>query len=330
LTACHCVAANHATSGNAATNYPIEDIKVTQPSNLSPGVTVPADALSVTSVIFHPTTDIALIKVPGLIPAGHSAMWMGPSAALQNYWKILTPFGYGINTGTSGTSGAGVLRYAHLSVKGTSDSTLTYSMGMNSSGQLPNHGDSGGPTFLSRSYTSGEYFSYITGIHRYLSGSTTEVDAHVAGTIVNWIQTKIGWLYIYRSLNVNRSPRTRYFDVKYNSSAEETPVWLWGYTGTAAQKWYYNPFSKRIINMNDKCLTIADDSSSNGAGLWMETCVGKNSQKWTFTGDLMIQNDNGKCITAPRNNKNGGSITMQTCNSLETQRWAASFQPPVK
>ncbi|MFE6870742.1 ricin-type beta-trefoil lectin domain protein [Kitasatospora sp. NPDC057692] len=71
-------------------------------------------------------------------------------------------------------------------------------------------------------------------------------------------------------------------DVTGGASANGSPVNLWDCNNTAAQKWVYDPTTKRLTNPNSgKCLDVPGANASAGNHLAIFTCLDAAAEQWT-------------------------------------------------
>lgn len=326
LTACHCVTVNNAESAEGAVEKPLSEIMIAPTSNYNPGVEdPPTGSHGITDMHLHPYFDIALLETPGIEAVYPYAVWQSPTANLEG--TNVLAFGYGMNSWDG--SGRGRLRFGWLTASWAEQNIIRYDT--NTNGQQLYHGDSGGPSFIWGHLSSGEQYRYLVGVHQSITSDNSSgrgID-HGIYAISNWLQEKMGYLYIHRTVNYNRvGDETKYFDVKYNRNVNGTKVWLWHYSGSSAQQWKYNTMNKKIFNKRGKCITINNDYDSLYSQISIEDCVNKDSQRWYFKNDKTIRSTSGYCLTASGNNS-GSSIYLDRCQGLEAQRWATAFVPPM-
>ncbi|HEX8864465.1 MAG TPA: ricin-type beta-trefoil lectin domain protein, partial [Lentzea sp.] len=71
-----------------------------------------------------------------------------------------------------------------------------------------------------------------------------------------------------------------------------------------------------------KCLDIYGGSSSNGALIQLYPCNGLGHQKWTASGDALVNPQSGRCLDVPGfNSANGTQLVLWDCNGGANQRW---------
>ncbi|MEV6242383.1 RICIN domain-containing protein [Lentzea sp. NPDC051838] len=76
-------------------------------------------------------------------------------------------------------------------------------------------------------------------------------------------------------------------------------------------------------DMNNRCLTVAQGNTGNGAGLMMLDCTGSPAQRWSWQGESLRSDVSGKCLdVAFSNGDNGGMLNMFECHGdWPAQRW---------
>jgi hypothetical protein len=76
-------------------------------------------------------------------------------------------------------------------------------------------------------------------------------------------------------------------------------------------------------DMNNRCLTVAQGNTGNGAGVMILDCTGSPGQKWTWQGDVLRSELSGKCLdVAFANGDNGAMLNMFDCHGdWPAQRW---------
>jgi hypothetical protein len=76
-------------------------------------------------------------------------------------------------------------------------------------------------------------------------------------------------------------------------------------------------------DMNNRCLTVAQGNTGNGAGVMMLDCTGSSAQRWSWSGENLKSDVSGKCLdVAFSNGDNGAMLNMFDCNgSWNAQRW---------
>ncbi|MFJ5227276.1 ricin-type beta-trefoil lectin domain protein [Streptomyces sp. NPDC088400] len=112
-------------------------------------------------------------------------------------------------------------------------------------------------------------------------------------------------------------------DVASASSANGTPVQLYGCNGSAAQRWDVS--ADGSIRALGKCLDVKDNSTANGAQLQLWDCTGAANQRWTVSAARDIVNTQAdKCVDATGNSSaNGTRLQIWTCTGAANQKWTA-------
>lgn len=76
-------------------------------------------------------------------------------------------------------------------------------------------------------------------------------------------------------------------------------------------------------DMNNRCLTVAQGNTGNGAGLMMLDCTGSSAQRWSWSGENLKSDVSGRCLdVAFGNGDNGAMLNMFDCqSSWKQQQW---------
>jgi hypothetical protein len=346
LTARHCITETGTIDGRVV---PYSRLKLTEA--LAPGLAPPpASAVAITLFATHPNPkyDIAMVYAPGINTVSFNqlgALWTDTTNSLVG--KDLQCIGYGryvfdansAEEPAGNPNGAGILRGAIMHVYFQQRKDLFapgdygfYRMHKNASGQIPNHGDSGGGCFYDVR-NGGVFMSRVhTGVHVEMTTANPATDPNaymedaVDSDFVGWVSQTIGRVYLKHLVNANSPSASRYIDVQWNNPANNTPVWLYGLTRTAAQHWTYDDTSKALKNANGKCLEVKSNGTANGTPVWMRTCTGAAAQQWTFGRDLSIRNANGKCLDVP-NGAEQIPLQIYDCNGWTNQQWLFAPEP---
>ena len=84
-----------------------------------------------------------------------------------------------------------------------------------------------------------------------------------------------------------------------------------------------------IVNqLDDKCLSVAGASKSDGAPVTAQPCEGSDSQRWTVAKRAdgyftIVSRSSGKCLEVTGGSKvNGGSIQQSSCSGGDNQAWS--------
>jgi len=68
--------------------------------------------------------------------------------------------------------------------------------------------------------------------------------------------------------------------VKFNGTANGTPVWMWDCTGGSAQQWTFTDYLS-IRNANGKCLDVPNGAAQVPLQMW--DCLNNTNQQWFIT-----------------------------------------------
>ncbi|QMU74035.1 galactosylceramidase [Streptacidiphilus sp. P02-A3a] len=109
-------------------------------------------------------------------------------------------------------------------------------------------------------------------------------------------------------------------DDNTGSSADGTPVQMWGCNGTGAQNWTVE--TDGTVRINGKCLDITGGSKVNGAEIELWDCNGGANQQWQQQIGMLYNPVSGKCLDDPGFNiTNGTQLDLWTCNGGSNQQW---------
>jgi beta-glucanase (GH16 family) len=108
-------------------------------------------------------------------------------------------------------------------------------------------------------------------------------------------------------------------DVAGASSANGTPVQLYGCNGTSAQQWTVS--GDGSIRALGKCL----DVTVAGTAVQLYDCNGSGAQQWTVTGARDIVNlGSGKCLDVrDHSSADGTRLQIWSCTGAANQKWTA-------
>ncbi|MEU1425385.1 ricin-type beta-trefoil lectin domain protein [Kitasatospora sp. NPDC005751] len=84
--------------------------------------------------------------------------------------------------------------------------------------------------------------------------------------------------------------------------------------------------SSVLWNTENKCATPEGNGTSNGTVVTVWSCTGSDLQKWHWSGNLLVHDVSGKCMTPQGNasGTNGAVLTLWTCDpyaSVNPQRF---------
>ena len=76
-----------------------------------------------------------------------------------------------------------------------------------------------------------------------------------------------------------------------------------------------------ITGIGGRCVDVRGGAAVDRVDLWMNTCNGSTSQKWTDLGDRSLRSL-GKCMTIAGNSRKAGSrVDLNTCGVTSAQTW---------
>lgn len=113
-------------------------------------------------------------------------------------------------------------------------------------------------------------------------------------------------------------------NVQNNNPNSQTRVNLFANSQSVGQKWSWNPTTKEIKGINDKCL--------DGGAMWLTApadrelrisdCHGQTNQQWyaDSTGRIKSQYDNS-CIDSAFGNQSGSFVYTGVCHNGYNQQW---------
>ena len=123
--------------------------------------------------------------------------------------------------------------------------------------------------------------------------------------------------------HVYNGASTRCLDSGTTSNAQ-----LWPCSTSIYQQWVYNPRNGQIVgNSPTGCLDAG--AGTNGTGVPLVTCTGSASQKWTYSGNQMINLASGRCLDADLGtiNQNGTKVQVWDCSGGSNQQWYFENEP---
>ncbi|MCD8530268.1 MAG: ricin-type beta-trefoil lectin domain protein [Saccharospirillaceae bacterium] len=124
-------------------------------------------------------------------------------------------------------------------------------------------------------------------------------------------------------------------DLDSNSSSDGANIKVWGCNGNNAQKWFHDPHTGHIVNINRKCLDIPgnDDPNSN-RNVQQWTCdTNARDQQWRYDGKQFINRvaflNTSHALDAVGNTAGSNVIVHAVHNGLN-QRWYTTDQTVTK
>jgi hypothetical protein len=333
LTAGHCVTRD-LTYNDASKTLATSQLRLS--TAMSPGIvpvnsngtqtaSPPASAVTPTSVVIHGTLDVALIfSGPLGFPGGAAYTPVKLGLQALSTWDpngTAVDFGYGQNNTSdpdpmnpkleTSAYGAGTLRFGTSQTRFSGSSTCASELGLPAaaleevdfSAQVnqPWHGDSGGPSFDYRQFSSGGTvwrYQGLVGVH-----STSDLPSgHICNTLTNsyvtWIDQQLAAVTGTFGFLVSplASPRNRELYVTSATSGNTADLTL--NTWPVGTRWVYDPATLQMKDwLTNRCLT-GSGSGASGTSLYTTTCSSTNTkQKWTVTSSLALKNgSNGRCL----------------------------------
>ncbi|MEY9907258.1 alpha-L-fucosidase [Catenulispora sp. MAP12-49] len=148
--------------------------------------------------------------------------------------------------------------------------------------------------------------------------TTTKVRLRVTGARANPAVAEFG---LYRSA---AGPITGYqglcMDVRGASSADRTPVQLYGCNGTGAQQWT-EPGDGTVTALG-KCLDVTAGGTANGTLVQLYSCNGTGAQQWQPRPDgTMLNPQSGRCLDDTAFGGAGTQLEIWDCNGGTNQKW---------
>lgn len=337
LTATHCLTEGPAEEWPTRPLKAVSSFKVVR--RVSPGPTVPSDALSVVEIRRHPFLDMSLVRAPGLQTRSGlgSPFYFAPSSELFGRTVVARGFGhYSLAAfAVNDNSLTGVLREAVLTVSTTYGSE--YTMPNGSSGGLMQqifHGDSGGPSYRAgfvASVYSGGFWQYyvlpnaISGIHTSVSDDISPAYSTDTSTFAaaRWICDNSGGVMIESYQKTSSGGRLA---VAGQGTYLGAPTNVMQPTTEEFERWYYDSTTKQFVgSASGKCLDVQWNSSADGTPVWLWDCNTSPAQQWTLTDNGYIRNANGKCLTMASGRVVGSPLTISTCSDPYSSSFKQSF-----
>jgi alpha-tubulin suppressor-like RCC1 family protein len=113
---------------------------------------------------------------------------------------------------------------------------------------------------------------------------------------------------------------TKCVDDTGGSAADGTAIVLEDCNGTPEQHWAIK--ADGTIQVNGKCMDIANQSSTNRALIDLFTCSGGSNQQWLPANGTLVNPVSGKCLDDPAfKSANGTQLEIFTCNGGANQQW---------
>lgn len=325
---------------------------------ISPGPTVPADAVTAGTMLLHPTStiDLALVNAPAIatptvswplpVSITDRGLWDGygvslylgaPSTLTTPTVLSVAASGYGLSSlaafFTGNNSSAGTLRWKALQVSSPNDVAGTYQLLNASDGGQVFEGDQGGasfgfptacPTCVPFPWT---LFGTHTGLTYTRAGTSPSTDTAVfAGAA--WITQTLG-MTIENARRASADGQRLLLDTSGGLTVAATPTLLEPYSEHTTLSWSYDPSTKRITSTANPamCLEVQGGSSADDTPVQINTCAAVARQQWTFSRSGAIVNANGKCVSASAGSAPASAIVIRTCatsgDEAMNQQWVA-------
>lgn len=110
-------------------------------------------------------------------------------------------------------------------------------------------------------------------------------------------------------------------DVSGASSADGTPVQVYGCNGTNAQTWTLT--SSNQLQALGKCLDVSAAGMANGTLVQLYTCNGTGAQTWQHQSNGEYVNPNSeKCLDDTGFGGSGTHVQIWTCTDSSNQQWS--------
>ncbi|MCZ4099403.1 alpha-N-acetylglucosaminidase [Streptomyces sp. So13.3] len=111
-------------------------------------------------------------------------------------------------------------------------------------------------------------------------------------------------------------------DITGGSTADGTPLQLYGCNGTTAQRWTVS--ADGTLRANGKCMDVRGGAVTPGTVVQLYTCNGTPAQAWTPRSDGTLRNTkSGLCLDAGGGSSaNGTALIIWTCTGNVNQRWS--------
>ena len=109
-------------------------------------------------------------------------------------------------------------------------------------------------------------------------------------------------------------------DVRGGTSADRTPVQLYGCNGTAGQQWTV-PGDGTVTALG-KCLDVTAGGTVNGTLVQLYSCNGTGAQQWQSQADGSVLNpQSGRCLDDTGFGGAGTQLEIWDCNGGANQKW---------
>jgi lysophospholipase L1-like esterase len=112
-------------------------------------------------------------------------------------------------------------------------------------------------------------------------------------------------------------------DVRGASTANGTPVQLWGCDNTAAQNWTLIPGAGGTLRALGKCLDVSNSGTTNGTHVQLWDCNGSGAQRWSAGANGSLVNpESARCLDDPNSSTTQGvQLQIYDCNASNAQRF---------
>jgi hypothetical protein len=109
-------------------------------------------------------------------------------------------------------------------------------------------------------------------------------------------------------------------DIPYNSSADQTTLWVHQLNGTEAQKFFYDNTTNQI-RWKDKCLDGGNGTENQKVRIAF--CKNSKTQQWVYDSSSRIINvQNSLCIDSQYGVATYANVILYSCHNDNNQKWA--------
>lgn len=283
---------------------------MTVPSGAGTGSLVPMDDCSGAPSQAWQSQDDGTLKSPA-----SGFCLNAPSSAYRTQFTLETCNGSGNQIWTLPTGAVNLLH------PGNQEFALTGAI------DLPTAPDSVTRTYRARELPAGVSINTATGK---ISGTPTAIgDGTVIVTATNSAgqsgATAFTWTVHHGPIV---GPDNNCVDDYSGISDNNNPIIVWGCHDGGTQLWTVG--AKDTLEIQNKCLTVADDATAAGSLIVLFDCRDEPSQVWKQQADGTIVNPvSGRCLTAPSLAEETQFTLADCTGAAETQGWRLPTTPAI-
>jgi GH25 family lysozyme M1 (1,4-beta-N-acetylmuramidase) len=151
------------------------------------------------------------------------------------------------------------------------------------------------------------------------AGATVETWSCNGGSYQNWSIAEDGTIQIHGLC------------LAAAGTASGSKVVLAACSTAASQQWQAGTGGELVNAGSGACLDDPYSSTANGVALWIYTCNGHASQKWTLPAGPVLSQVTGRCLDNRYGSvANGNKVQIWACNGSGAQKWAVQPDGTVR